>query len=73
MNSVNGIYSIGPYEDTEWEETQKANEKYMYFLVHMTNGGTCIKQYKPSVAKLVSKRTGQFMVLITKGTDINER
>lgn len=43
--------------DNEWNEAEKADEKEEYYIMPMRHG-KCIKKYKPSVAALVSKRTG---------------
>ena len=45
-------------EDKEWETACNADEKKEYFRFQMYNGGTCIKQYKPSLAKLMAERSG---------------
>lgn len=45
------------YLDPEWDQAEEANEKKMYYKCWMHNGGTCIKRYKPSVAKIVKARS----------------
>ena len=52
------------YYDKEWEDANKANEELKYYLVHMPNGGRTYHLYKPSVADLISKRTGYKMEMI---------
>ena len=57
----NRIYydpSREPFNDPEWEQAMNANEPKKYYWREMYNGGRCIALYKPSVAKLFSKRTG---------------
>lgn len=44
--------------DKEWDNAEKAHEHLVYYEVVMPNGGSKIVAYKPSVAALVSKRTG---------------
>lgn len=47
--------------DTEWNEAERANETPKYYKCsYETFGGThvFIKLYKPSLAKLMEKRTG---------------
>jgi hypothetical protein len=45
------------FYDPEWEEASNKDEKKVYYWVD-TENGTYIKLYKPSIAKLVEKRTG---------------
>ena len=64
----NKIYydkSREPFYDPEWEEAENANERKLYYRI-ADQGGYKIKQYKPSLAKLVSKRTGFNLVPIEK-------
>ena len=49
-----------PFSDPEWEEAENSNEKEMYYWMEL-NGGKYIKKYKPSVARIVSKRTGAIL------------
>lgn len=60
INDVKVYYTLSGIEiiDNEWDEAEKADEKEEYYIMHMYNGGKCIKKYKPSIAVLVSKRTG---------------
>lgn len=44
--------------DLEWDKAIESNEKEQYYWVRMFNGGICIKKYKPSIAKLIKRRTG---------------
>ena len=44
------------FYDPEWEEAQKADESPVYYWRYMDGGGRCIKLYKPSIARLLSKR-----------------
>jgi len=50
--------SNGKFIDIEWTEAENADEKEEYYIIPMYHGGKCIKKYKPSIAALVSKRTG---------------
>ena len=43
--------------DLEWDKAIESNEKEQYYWICMFNGGVCIKKYKPSIAKLIRKRT----------------
>ena len=53
--------------DVEWIEAENADEKTEYYKVYNYNGYTYnIKEYKPSLAKLVAKRTGQRIELMSK-------
>jgi hypothetical protein len=45
------------FYDPEWEEASHKDEKKVYYWVN-TGKGIYIKLYKPSIAKLVEKRTG---------------
>lgn len=47
--------------DEEMDNAEKAHEHLVYYEVVMPNGGTTIKLYKPSVADLLSKRSGTKM------------
>ena len=49
---------IEPIIDPEWDKAIEFNEKEQYYWVRMFNGGIYIKKYKPSIAKLIKKRTG---------------
>lgn len=49
---------LEPFFDPEWEEAERADESAKYYWVPNRYGGKVIKKYKPSVAALVSKRTG---------------
>lgn len=64
MRSKNGMFSIygNDFVDAEWDNAESANEKKRYYKCYMLNGGMTIKCYKPSVAKLVQKRTGVRLV-----------
>lgn len=53
------------FVDTEWETAEKSDEKHVYYRCKMFNGGTCIRRYKPSIAKIVAKRTGLSLVPIS--------
>ena len=44
--------------DPEWDKATESNEKEQYYWMRMFNGGICIKKYKPSIAKLIKRRTG---------------
>lgn len=48
--------------DYEWGLAENADEKPIYYFAEMYNGGRRVKKYKPSVAKLISKRTTLKMV-----------
>lgn len=48
--------------DYEWDIAMKADERPIYYFVEMSNGGRCVKRYKPSVAGLVMRRTGLKMI-----------
>ena len=62
MKSSNGLYILDDnYVDTEWEEAMSKDEKACYYKVYEYNGGIQIKCYKPSIAALLSKRTGKRM------------
>lgn len=52
------------FVDKEWEEAEKADEPFLLYKCQMSNGGTCFKQYKPSIATLVKKRTGLKLELV---------
>ena len=54
---LSGIFTKD-VKDEEWDKAEKANEKPRYYTMYMNNGGKCIHRYKPSVAKLVSWRSG---------------
>ena len=56
-----------PFYDPEWEEAENANEEKQYYWQYMGYGGRCIKQYKPSVAKLYAKRTGMKIIPLSEG------
>ena len=64
-----------PFSDPEWEAAEQANEAKRYFWVETKVPGThqvagrFIKLYKPSVAKLVSKRTGCRIYPVKQGDD----
>lgn len=45
-------------EDKEWEEAKNADESELYFKCTKDNGSYAIRRYKPSQARLVSRRTG---------------
>ena len=68
MSPVNGLYFFGPADkrpvDTEWEEAMNKDEKPCYYRVYGYSGDIQIKQYRPSIAELMSKRTGKKMVKI---------
>jgi len=68
MKPINGMYFFGPESerpvDTEWEDAMAKNEKPCYYRVYGYRGDIQIKQYKPSIAALMSKRTGKKMELI---------
>lgn len=49
--------------DLEWDEAMESNEKEQYYWMRMFNGGICIKKYKPSIAKLIKRRTGLMIKL----------
>lgn len=53
---------MNEFVDEEYEKAISADEKEVYFIVtHKTSDGKIghyIKKYKPSVAELFSKRTG---------------
>ena len=58
----NGLFYFGVGEfpkDTEMEEALKADEKPCYYKVGYYDHQRIIKQYKPSVAKLLEERTGK--------------
>ena len=55
---------IEPLIDPEWEEAINKKEPELYYWVEMYGGGRCIKKYKPSVAKLLSKRSGLKTTLV---------
>lgn len=50
-----------PFHDPEWEQAEQAEEKPIYYWM-----GRCVKQYKPSIAKLVMKRTGAKLVPVNE-------
>lgn len=60
INDVKVHYTPSGIEiiDSEWDEAENADEKEEYYIMPMCHGGKCIKKYKPSIAALVSKRTG---------------
>lgn len=49
---------IEPIIDPEWDKAIESNEKEQYYWMCMFNGGICIKKYKPSIVKLIRRRTG---------------
>lgn len=52
------------YFDEEVEEIKKSKEKPLYYRVYGYHNDIQIKCYKPSMAKLMSKRTGKRMEVI---------
>ena len=46
-----------PFDDPEWEEAEKTEERPRYYIQKGTVG-IIIRKYKPSIAKLVMQRTG---------------
>ena len=68
MSPISGLYYLGPKNqrpvDFEWEEAMAKNEKPCYYRVYGYSGDVQIKQYRPSIAELMSKRTGKKMVKI---------
>lgn len=55
------------YVDLEWLEAQDANEEEEYFFVKKGKKcGTIIKKYKPSVARLITDRTGWKLVRVNE-------
>ena len=53
--------------DPEWDEAEAADEMPQYYWCEMFSGGRCIRLYKPSVAKLYSKRTGMKIYPVGEG------
>lgn len=49
------------FYDPEWEDAENANEKMIYYQ-QQTKTGVVIRRYKPSLAKLVMKRTGWMLI-----------
>lgn len=54
---------MNKWKDIEWEIAMNADEKPIYYWTEMDSGSRnrSIKLYKPSIAKLLSKRTGRKM------------
>lgn len=52
------------YYDKEWEDASSADEKPCVYRHVTRNGVLMYKTYKPSVAALISKRTGIRMELV---------
>lgn len=56
---------MGKWRDVEWKTAMATDEKPVYYWVEMwpRSREKCVKLYKPSIAKLLSKRTGRKMTL----------
>ena len=48
-------------EDKEWKDAEAKDEPEMYFKCTMPDGTYYFKWYKPSMAKLVARRTGMHL------------
>lgn len=44
--------------DPEWDKAEAADEMPAYFIFKNGYGGTFVKKYKPSIAKLYASRIG---------------
>jgi hypothetical protein len=53
------------YIDNEWDAAENTDEKPIYYYLIPKFGYKFIKQYKPSVAELVKKRTGYVILPVT--------
>lgn len=65
--------NIDTFKDIEMEEAKKANEKEIYYKVYKVSNNLgsytiIFKRYKPSVARILTKRTGIRMVPIVENT-----
>lgn len=60
MKMSNGMFvfpnSDKVYVDQEWIDAWNTPDKPEYYKCTMLNHGTCYKQYKPAVAKLMLER-----------------
>ena len=49
-----------PFDDPEWEEAERTDEKPKYYKQE-TKCGIIFRKYKPAVAALVMQRTGMIL------------